>query len=40
VIGFEPVVGVLPGVVPGARGQLIEDTRIDRRFVGDDLDRG
>jgi hypothetical protein len=29
VIGFQPVVGVLLGVVPGARGQLTEDTRVE-----------
>jgi hypothetical protein len=39
-IGFDPVVGVGLGVVPGARSQLIEDGRVDRCLVGDDLGRG
>jgi hypothetical protein len=30
VIGFDPIVAVLLGVMPGARGQLIEDLRVDR----------
>jgi hypothetical protein len=40
VIGLDPVVGVLLGVVPDARSQLIEDTRVDRRLVSNDLHRG
>jgi hypothetical protein len=40
VIGFDPVVAVLLGVMPGARGQLIEDLRVDRCLVGDDLNWG
>jgi hypothetical protein len=40
VIGFDPVIGALLGMVPGARGQLIKDPRVHRRFIGDDLDRG
>jgi hypothetical protein len=39
-IGLDPVVGVLLGVVSGARSQLIEDTRVDRRLVGNDLHWG
>ena len=36
-IGFDSIVGVLLGVVPGARSHLIEDARVDRRLIGDDL---
>ena len=36
VVGFDGVVGVGLGVVPGARGQLVEDGRVDRCLVGDD----
>ena len=40
VVGFDPVIGVGLGVVPGARSQLIKDGRVDRCLVGDDLGRG
>jgi hypothetical protein len=39
VIGFEPVVGVLLGAIPGRGRQLVEHLRVHRRLVGDDLDR-
>jgi hypothetical protein len=40
VIGFDPVVGVRLGVMPGARGKLIKDLRVDRHLIGEDLNRG
>jgi hypothetical protein len=40
VVGFDPVVGVGLGVVPGARSDLIEDGRVDRCLVGDDFGWG
>jgi hypothetical protein len=40
VIGFDPIVAVLLGVMPGTRGQLIDDLRVDRRLVGDELNGG
>jgi hypothetical protein len=40
VIGFNPIVGVALGVVPGTQDALLEDRRVDRCLVGDDLSRG
>ena len=39
-ICFDPIVAVLLGVMPGARGQLIEGLRVDRCLVGEDLNGG
>ena len=39
-IGFNPIVGVALGVVPGTQGDFLEDGRVDRCLVGDDLGRG
>jgi hypothetical protein len=39
VIGFYPVVGVLPDVVLRGRDELVEHGRADRRGVGDQLAR-
>ena len=40
VIGFNPIVGVALGVVSGTQDALLEDRRVDRCLVGDDLSRG
>ena len=38
-VSLEPVVGILLGPMPGRRQQLLQQDRIDRCPVGDDLDR-
>jgi hypothetical protein len=37
VVGLNPVVGVLLGVVPRRRQQLFQDDRVGRRLIGHDL---
>jgi Transposase DDE domain group 1 len=37
VVGLNPVVGVLLGVVPRRRQQLLQDDRVGRRLIGHDL---
>jgi hypothetical protein len=39
VVSLDPVVGILLGPMPGRRQQLLQQDRIDRCPVGDDLDR-
>jgi hypothetical protein len=39
VVSLDPVVGLLLGPMPGRRQQLLQQDRIDRCPVGDDLDR-
>jgi DNA-binding CsgD family transcriptional regulator len=39
VVGFDAVVRVPLGAVPGSRSQLVEHPGVDRGLVGDDLDR-
>jgi hypothetical protein len=39
VVGFDPVVGVALDVMPGRGQRLIEDSRVGRCLVGDDLHR-
>jgi hypothetical protein len=39
VIGFDGVVGVLVGTVPGPWQQVVQHHRVGRRPIGDDLDR-
>jgi len=39
VVGLDPAVGILLSAMPGRRQQLLQQDRIDRCPVGDDLDR-
>jgi hypothetical protein len=39
VIGLNPIVGIALGAVPGTQKDLLEDGRVDRCLVGDDLGR-
>jgi hypothetical protein len=40
VIGFDDVVRIPLQDMPRVRCEFIDDSRIDRRVIGDDLDRG